>query len=152
MKLDELKKIIKEELKSILKENKNVEIKYLRIQIPTILNKQNGEIEIINNMFIYPDPNGKYTEEEYLSLEKRKGMDKFKVTICKDKKEAEDKAKALKENAPAETKPDTKEAPTTKPEEKKEKKWTVTPEDPEEEPAKANYKDVVNRYIKLKNG
>lgn len=100
MKLDELKKIIKEELKSILKENKNVEIKYLRIQKTTRLNKQNGEIEIINNMFIYPDPNGKYTEEEYLSLEKRKGMDKFKVTICKDKKEAEEKAAALKENAP----------------------------------------------------
>ena len=93
MKLDELKKIIKEELKSILKENENVEIKYLRIQKTTRLNKQNGEIEIINNMFIYPDPNGKYTEEEYLSLEKRKGMDKFKVTICKDKKEAEEKKK-----------------------------------------------------------
>ena len=151
MKLDELKKIIKEELKSILKENKNVEIKYLHIQKTTGLNKQNGEI--INNMFIYPDPNGKYTEEKYLSLEKREGRDEFKVTICKDKKEAEAKADALKENAPAEIKPDTKEAPTTKPEEKKEKKRTVTPKNPEKEPAKAaNYKDVVNRYIKLKNG
>lgn len=57
----------------------------------------------------------------------------------------------LEANAP-ETKPGTKEAPpTTKPGEKKEKKRTITPIDPKEEPAKA-IKRVVNRYINLKNG
>ena len=67
----------------------------------------------------------------------------------------EELAAALKENtevAPAKTKPGTKEAPpTTKPGERKEKKRTVTPIDPKEEPAKA-IKKVVNRYIKGKNG
>lgn len=106
MKLDALRKIIKEELAATLKENENVETKYSRIQRTT---RQNGEV--INNMFIYPDPNGKETKEKYLSLEKRKGMDIWKVTVCKDKKEAEAKAATLKENAPAKEK-ETKETPT----------------------------------------
>jgi len=65
----------------------------------------------------------------------------------------EELASALKENTEVTpTKPGTKEAPpTTKPGERKEKKRTVTPIDPKEEPAKA-IKKVVNRYIKLKNG